>query len=86
MYGTGAHLGQGCKVSDGRAVAGTHDAGGKRPAIVSDQHWWLSFLQTTGVRQGTPGRGGPAARRRSRKRRGAHPALVGREGGLLDLR
>ena len=59
MYGTGAHLGQGCKVSDGRAVAGAHDAGGKRQAIVSDQHWWLSFLQTTGVRQGTPGVGGP---------------------------
>ena len=59
MYGTGAHLGQGCKVSDGCAVAGTHDAGGKRQAIVSDQHWWLSFLQTTGVRQGTPGVGGP---------------------------
>ncbi len=34
MYGTGAHLGQGCKVSDWRAAAGPDDDGGKRQTIV----------------------------------------------------
>ena len=78
--------GRGARCPIGALRQALTDDGRKHHAIVLGQHWWLSFLQKTGVRQGRKG----IRARGLDDDRGNDGMLIlpwiGREGWFLDLR